>query len=162
MIDYECTTCGEPLSSPDSLLGHFEKCPVCHHRVKIPDLKARELRAQETLVTLQRLRERGLSLSGDSEPATERQINYARTLGIEFEEGMTKIEMSLLLTRYERAKHYLYGLWLYMTGKSATERDDSSDFIKRAAVAMLNQDPKTAEKVSDLVSGNGFGVRHGG
>lgn len=29
MIEYECPECGEPLESPDSLVGKMDTCPVC-------------------------------------------------------------------------------------------------------------------------------------
>jgi hypothetical protein len=133
------------MSSPDSLLGHFDTCPQCRRRVKVPDMEARE----------QRIREARAAFDAEhNDPATERQINYARDIGLEFAKGITKYRMGMLLTRYDRARHYLYALWLYLAGTSATESADSSEFIKRAAVAMLNQDPDMADKVSHLVGGD--------
>ena len=29
MVEYECPACGEPLQSPDSLVGQMDTCPVC-------------------------------------------------------------------------------------------------------------------------------------
>ncbi len=36
MLYYNCPRCGLPMSSPDSLAGKAETCPVCHAAAQVP------------------------------------------------------------------------------------------------------------------------------
>ena len=36
MIPFKCQSCGQEMSVPDSMAGHFEACPACKALVAIP------------------------------------------------------------------------------------------------------------------------------
>jgi len=81
-ISFPCDGCGSVLSVPDDKAGKQGKCPKCGTIVEVPKPPPQPVTAGPKL-------------------ATERQINYAVSLGIECRPGMTSKDLSKLITAVE-------------------------------------------------------------
>ena len=84
MIEFRCPCCGEPLQSPDSMVGQKESCPACGQQSVVP--------AAEKSKTEQ--------LSPQS--PTTKQLNYASKLGIRISPNMSRNELSDAISDAER------------------------------------------------------------
>jgi hypothetical protein len=78
MIDVTCASCGSGLKAKEKLSGMTVACPKCKQPVAIPVIPAPEKAASIP-------------------PATERQKEYARTLGIDFAPDIDRRAMSELI-----------------------------------------------------------------
>jgi len=77
MINFECFSCHTKLKAKDSVAGKKIKCPKCGVVVEIPAVEPPDKPAPL--------------------PATEKQKDYALSLGIKFSPDITKSEISKLL-----------------------------------------------------------------
>lgn len=173
------------MSSPDSMVNLEDFCPNCKAAVKVPQPRIaksstantdrnrklhatykqrygrlpqpdpRGSRRTETVRAKRPRARKGRAVAVESPPATDRQMNYARAIGLEFADDISKDEIGRMLTSYERIRHYLYGLWLFLAGESATTADGGKDYIQTYASAIINQDPSLAEEISELVGDDG-------
>lgn len=76
----ECSACSASLKVPDTLAGKRGKCPKCSAVIDIPVLPLE-------------------SAEPSGPPATEKQKEYARSLGIDFPPDITKKEISALISK---------------------------------------------------------------
>jgi len=92
-IEFPCPSCGTRLTAPDKAAGKFGKCKKCGASAVVPSLQRNSDQPTDTPTT-------------DTEPgkpkkrippATERQKEYARDLGIMFPANINIREMSALI-----------------------------------------------------------------
>lgn len=86
---------------------------------------------------------------------TAKQEGYARTIGLILTGEETREEVSDLLASFERVKHYLFGLWIFLVGESATRKRVQVEYVRTFAVAIVNQDPGVCQEICDLVGPDG-------
>lgn len=99
------------------MAGKMETCPACNRKRKVPDYAA--IRARN--------------------PATDRQEAFAASLGFLLPEGTTKDEAAVMLDGYLDARHYLYGLWIDLTGQRAGDSGVPRGEVERIARWMVEQ-----------------------
>lgn len=129
LIEYQCTHCRQQLSSPDSMIGRFEVCPACDKRVKVPNPVAKSER----------------------ERCSDRQLDFASSLGLKANASMSMRELSLMLTSFERLKHYFYGVFLHVSGRSAADLGIPRLAIESLAAQLVNEGNPLVDSVFEQV-----------
>lgn len=79
-MNIKCSSCKASLKVPDNLAGKRGKCPKCSAVIEIPILPSQ-------------------FTEPSGPPATEKQKEYARSLGIDFPPDITKKEISALISK---------------------------------------------------------------
>jgi len=70
-------------------------------------------------------------------PATERQIEFADTIGYEFPDDISFDEISIILTDYECANLFMHHVWKQMTGRKCVDCGLSRDELLRGVQGIL-------------------------
>jgi len=163
MIQFPCPACGREVRAPDGSAGRRGRCPYCRGSVAIPALKP--VRAEDEDEPLKALAAAAAPPPppapqagrpppplppSAAEPATERQLAYAADLGLPLPPGATKAQGIELIASFEHIRHYIFGLWLAMTGQSAAELG-LSDQVEALAVEIVNGNPQLRGQLADVV-----------
>lgn len=130
MIAYHCSQCGTEMESPDCMIGSAETCPQCKSQQAVPICE------------------------GDR-PASIGQLEAAEAIGIKFKPRITKADMAVLLTTYERMIQFINAVWRDLAGRPTSDFEEAGQIVSSLAGMIMNIDTKIPQKISKLIDGGG-------
>lgn len=80
------------------------------------------------------------SISKKPRPATERQIEYAESIGYEFPEDITFDEVSIILTDYDCVRLFIHHSWKDLTGRNCADSGLSRDDLLKCSQGILQDE----------------------
>ena len=141
----ECAQCSAALKVSDGLAGKRGKCPKCGAVIDIP--ASRQASGAESVP-----------------PATDKQKDYARSLGIEFAPGITKGDMSALiskgvdqrdderLTKLDQLSNHESKAYKEIRAEILAEIDEEDCRLSKATPSQMVEEMETRDHGAILIS----------
>lgn len=127
------------MASPESMEGQTDTCPECGNVAVVPpSASAPRKKTKKKTEPKPKL-------------ATERQIEYADSLGFIIPPDMDRNHAGELLTCHDNLKHYIFGMIIDLTGKKASQLKISKEQVNYLASRIMQNNPNLAEQISILV-----------
>ncbi len=123
-IKFNCTQCKADMSAPKSKVGTKIACHNCNNKRKVPKTTSKSCLA------------------------TERQKDFARNVGIQFDADISRKELTAKLNEFQETKYFVMDVWKKITGLKLRESEICESIVNKTINTLLSDKSLTKEIIA--------------